>query len=240
MKLHRIDGWTFDPASGELERAGARQRLEPRAARTLELLCDAAGAVVPHERLIAEVWGGRSLSDNSVAVVIGQLRRALGDDGRKLIENVPKRGYRLAASAEARAASPRSRLFLLALIGVALAAAAAIFLLRGVAAGIPIAVVDVVNETGDATLAPHARATSELVVHELEQSGFTVRRGASGEALVLRTRLIIWDEKPFLGMTATAPDGTVRWSSMRPGGPAEAPASTAAAVEELKSAISGD
>ncbi len=82
MKLHRIDGWTFDPGSGELERAGVRQRLEPRASQTLDLLCDAGGAVVPNDRLIAEVWGGRSLSDNSVAVVIGQLRRALGDDER--------------------------------------------------------------------------------------------------------------------------------------------------------------
>ena len=41
-------------------------------------------------------------------------------------------------------------------------------------------------------------------------------------------------------MTATAPDGTVRWSSMRAGGPSEAPVSTAAAVDELKRTVSGD
>ena len=156
MKLHRIDGWTFDPASGELARDGERQRLEPRAARTLELLCDAGGAVVAHQRLIAEVWGGRSLSDNSVAVVIGQLRRALGDDERKLIENVPKRGYRLAASGDPPIARSRRRFIHISVIVVALALAAGIYLLRGVSPGIPIAVVDVANETGDAGLDPHA------------------------------------------------------------------------------------
>ncbi len=239
MKLYRIGGWSFDPGSGELERGGERQRLEPRAARTLEILCEAGGAMVSHERLIAEVWSGRSLSDNSVAVVIGQLRRALGDDERKLIENVPKRGYRLAANGNG-AASPPRRSILIAAVVVALTIAAAIVLLRGVSAGIPIAVVDVVNATGDAALEPHARATSELIVHELEQSGFAVRRGAGDEALVLRTRLVIWDGKPFLGMTATAPDGTVRWSSMRPGGAGEVPASTAAAVEELRMTVGAD
>lgn len=241
VKPKRIGGWSFDPASGELTRGEERQRLEPRAARTLELLCDANGAVVSHDRLIAEVWGGRSLSDNSVAVVIGQLRRALGDEERKLIENVPKRGYRLAANgATATTSLPRRRWIVVAcLILAAVVLAAAMILGRGTSADIPIAVADVVNETGDASLGPHARATSELIVHELGQRGFAVRRGARDDALTLRTRLLIWDGRPFLGMTATAPDGTVRWTAMRPGGPAEAPASAAAAVDELKAAISG-
>src|SRR5215217_1243145 len=96
---HRIGGWEFSPSSGELRRRTDVRRLEPRAARALQLLCEANGAVVSQEQLIAEVWQGRALSDNSVAVVIGQLRRALDDDARepRLIETIPKRGYRLRA-----------------------------------------------------------------------------------------------------------------------------------------------
>ena len=69
LKRHRIGEWEFDPASGELRSGAECRRLEPRAARTLELLCEAEGEVVPQDRLIAEVWNGRNLSDNSISVV---------------------------------------------------------------------------------------------------------------------------------------------------------------------------
>src|SRR5436305_14506530 len=94
---HRVGAWHFTPATGELRRRTDVRRLEPRAAKVLEMLCEAGGEVVSQEQLIVGVWNGRSLSDNSVAVVIGQLRRALDDDARepRTIETMPKRGYRL-------------------------------------------------------------------------------------------------------------------------------------------------
>src|ERR1044071_238743 len=98
---HRIGGWDFSPATGELRRRSDVRRLEPRAPRALEMLCEADGEVVSQEQLIEGVWQGRVLSENSVAVVIGQLRKALDDDARepKLIETIPKRGYRLRSGA---------------------------------------------------------------------------------------------------------------------------------------------
>jgi hypothetical protein len=54
--------------------------LEDRAARTLELLCRRRGEVVSKAELIDAVWGGRSISANSVAVVIGDLRKAIEED----------------------------------------------------------------------------------------------------------------------------------------------------------------
>ena len=108
---HRIGEWHFHPGSGELRRGSDVRRLEPRAARTLELLLEARGSVVSHERLIHEVWSGRTLSENSVAVVVGQLRRALGDDARdpRLIETIPKRGYRLIGQPSTLASRPSRR-----------------------------------------------------------------------------------------------------------------------------------
>src|SRR5215212_6382400 len=108
---HRIGGWEFSPATGELRRRADLRRLEPRAAKALQMLCEAGGDVVSQEQLIDSVWQGRALSENSVAVVIGQLRKALDDDARepKLIETIPKRGYRLHATATATEAPGRRR-----------------------------------------------------------------------------------------------------------------------------------
>src|SRR6476659_1249174 len=115
---HRIGGWLFVPATGELHRSAEVRRLEPRAAKALELLCEATGEVVSQERLIAEVWQGRALS--------GHIRRALDDDPRepRLIETIPKRGYRLRAEAPGQPRPAVGRPLVLALIAGAVLALA--------------------------------------------------------------------------------------------------------------------
>src|SRR5688572_15094447 len=121
----RIGDWTFDPAAGELRRGAERRRLEDRAARTLALLVRRRGEVVSQAEIAAEVWNGRTVSPNSLPVVIADLRRALDDDARepRFIETVAKRGYRLMADSGAVAAPPpspgkllRSRLFLIGFV----------------------------------------------------------------------------------------------------------------------------
>src|SRR5215207_8904327 len=120
VSRQRVGGWEFLAATGELRRRTEVRRLEPRAAKALELLLDAGGEVVSQEELIAKVWGGRSLSDNSVSVVIGQLRKALDDDARepKLIETIPKRGYRLREVTVEATPRQRRRTILLAVAAV--------------------------------------------------------------------------------------------------------------------------
>lgn len=96
--LTQIGEWSFNPASAELAGVtGERRPLEHRAAKTLALLCARRGEIVSREELIDAVWDGRTLSDNTVAVVISGLRKALGDDSNnpRHIETVAKRGYRL-------------------------------------------------------------------------------------------------------------------------------------------------
>src|SRR3569832_1777653 len=98
-----IGTWRFEPAVGELSRDGVCLRLEDRTARTLALLARRRGEVVAQAEIVAEVWNGRSQSGNSVAIVISDLRKALGDDGRAqtCIEPVTTRGYRLRPDASA-------------------------------------------------------------------------------------------------------------------------------------------
>ncbi|MEO5578748.1 MAG: winged helix-turn-helix domain-containing protein, partial [Sphingomicrobium sp.] len=104
---YRIGHWTFVPAAHELRSGQQRVRVEQRASATLALLCQRRGQVVSHDELIEHAWAGRQVSPNSVAVVIGGLRRALdlapGTAGA--IETVPKAGYRLIEEAAAKPVS---------------------------------------------------------------------------------------------------------------------------------------
>ena len=242
---HRVGSWDFHPASGELRHRTEVRRLEPRAARVLEMLCDADGRVVSQDELIRDVWSGRSLSENSVAVVIGQLRKALGDDARepKLIETIPKRGYRLVkpdSDTGLGAAAPRK-----GLVGVVAAAALALLLVASLVLSTrqspsaqAIVVSDVVNETQNPVYAAHVRATSELIVDQLNKRGFAVQRGSAGKGFRLASKLVMWAGEPYLGMTLTDSNGAVRWSAMVKGTPADTPGNVAAELDKLKARFS--
>lgn len=80
----------------------------------LEYLATHAGEVVSTEELLEAVWQGRVVSDGTVYQYITKLRHALGDSAgeARIIETIPKRGYRLVApvkilepTADLRAAS---------------------------------------------------------------------------------------------------------------------------------------
>ena len=232
---HRISGWEFSPATGELRRRTDVRRLEPRAAKTLELLVDAKGEVVSQEQLIAGVWGGRTLSDNSIAVVIGQLRKALDDDAReaKIIETIPKRGYRLRIEPQAEMPTGRRKSLVIgALLTVLLLAAGLTWFRPGSTPAMAVVVSDVTNETGNSAYAPLARATSELIVSELGERGYAVRRSGEGD-LELASKLIMWDDKPFLSINATDRHGVVRWSLMANAAPGRVPPAIERSFTEL-------
>jgi hypothetical protein len=226
---YRIGGWDFLPATGELRRRSQVRRLEPRAAKVLELLCAAKGGIVSHEQLIDGVWSGRSLSDNSVAVVIGQLRRALDDEARepRLIETIPKRGYRIAVGAAPRDPGGSRHFLTAALLAMAALGLLAALALHQRSAAPQVSVADVINKTGDPAFDPLARATSELIVTGLSRRGIAVQRGATGRDLQFRSSLVLWSGLPSLGMTATDARGVVIWSGMTNGTADKIPAGVA-------------
>lgn len=105
----RIGAWTVHPALNLLERDARSVRIEPRAMDVLVVLAQHAGSVVSVDELIATVWKGVIVGDGSVYLAIKQLRRALEDpaDGRRYIETIAKRGYRLTAPVEPVPAPPQ-------------------------------------------------------------------------------------------------------------------------------------
>ncbi len=54
--------------------------------------------LVSKDELFATVWPGVAVTDDALVQSIGELRRALGEDGARLIKTIPRRGYRFEAS----------------------------------------------------------------------------------------------------------------------------------------------
>ncbi|MEX3315367.1 winged helix-turn-helix domain-containing protein [Sulfitobacter sp. PS-8MA] len=107
-------------------RSGRELDLRHQSRQVLAVLAAAMGETVTREALIAKVWSGRSVSDDSVAQCIAEIRRVLNDSEKRIIETVPREGYRLVPPAKAPASRPLSRhrvamvLLLLAIAALAL------------------------------------------------------------------------------------------------------------------------
>lgn len=89
-----------DADAREARLAGRRIPLTATEWRILELLVANAGWVVPHERLLARVWGRDDPGDiESLRVFVRRLRVKLDDDARapRYLETVRGLGYRLLA-----------------------------------------------------------------------------------------------------------------------------------------------
>jgi TolB-like protein/DNA-binding winged helix-turn-helix (wHTH) protein/Tfp pilus assembly protein PilF len=72
------------------------RRIEPKAMHVLYLLACNAGDTVERGELLRDVWNGRVVVEEALTRIISQLRQALGDSQqRRLIQTVPKKGYRL-------------------------------------------------------------------------------------------------------------------------------------------------
>jgi DNA-binding winged helix-turn-helix (wHTH) protein len=86
--------FTIDPSSNRLLRDGVEVRMRPQAFHALRTLAAHGGRPVDYDRLIAEAWGGTSVSRHTVDVTIAEVRKILQDCG-SWIQRQPKSGYKL-------------------------------------------------------------------------------------------------------------------------------------------------
>lgn len=86
----------------QLRRGDQTVRLEHKVMQVLAYLAQRPGTVVSREELADNVWSGVVVGDDAVTNAVIKLRRAFGDSSReaKIIETVPKSGYRLTAPVE--------------------------------------------------------------------------------------------------------------------------------------------
>lgn len=95
----QIGEWQLLVAAHELRGNGKILRLEPRVADLLHYLAGRAGQPVSRGELLEALWPGMVVSDEALTNAVNKLRRALGDDrlNPRVIETIPKAGYRLIA-----------------------------------------------------------------------------------------------------------------------------------------------
>ena len=94
-----IDGWQIDVDSHRIVRNGIEQKLEPRSMQLLIYLAGRPGRVVSRAEIEKQIWQGRIVSYEALSGTIAKIRKAFGDTDKKhrLIETIPKSGYRLIA-----------------------------------------------------------------------------------------------------------------------------------------------
>ena len=103
----RVGGWDVDATAHRISRAGVVRRLEPRVMGVLLRLAEQPGTVVSRQDLLTQVWGDTFVTDDAVSAAVIKLRKAFDDDARaaRVVETVPKSGYRLIATVEVDAPS---------------------------------------------------------------------------------------------------------------------------------------
>jgi TolB-like protein/DNA-binding winged helix-turn-helix (wHTH) protein len=106
-EIVRIGTVVFDLAAKELrDRHGNRVDLRSQSAEVLAQLARRPGRVVAKGDLISAVWPDTFVTDDSLVQCVADIRRALGDDGHRLILTLPRKGYRLVPTPEAAGFMP--------------------------------------------------------------------------------------------------------------------------------------
>lgn len=88
----------FDRSRSLLLRNDEPVPLRPKAFALLDHLAANCGRVVGKSELIAAVWPGVFVTEDSLTQAVRELRKALADDGQRTVRTIARRGYLLAPS----------------------------------------------------------------------------------------------------------------------------------------------
>jgi len=98
----RVGPWLVQPSLNTISQNGTSTRVEPKVMEVLVCLSHHAGEPVSKEELLETVWRDTFVSDDVLKRSVSELRRVFEDDAResRIIETIPKRGYRLLAAVQ--------------------------------------------------------------------------------------------------------------------------------------------
>ena len=100
----RFDSFELDPGTGELSKNGRPLRLQDQPAKLLVLLAERAGKLVTREEIQEALWGEDQFVefDHAINTAVKKIRTALDDDAEhpRLLETLPRKGYRFIGSVE--------------------------------------------------------------------------------------------------------------------------------------------
>jgi TolB-like protein/Tfp pilus assembly protein PilF len=106
-----FENHVLDIQRRELHRGSTRIAVEPQVFDLLIYLVQNRDRVVSRDDLIASVWGGRIVSDSTLASRINAARRAVGDNGeeQRLIRTIARKGVRFVGTVRTRPRTPAAR-----------------------------------------------------------------------------------------------------------------------------------
>lgn len=95
-RTYRFGDLEIDVQNLRVTVGGSTRTLEPKSFRLLLFLVENPQRVLTKEEILGAVWADTTVSDNSLARAVAQIRKALDDDSKmpKYIETVPSIGYR--------------------------------------------------------------------------------------------------------------------------------------------------
>jgi DNA-binding winged helix-turn-helix (wHTH) protein/tetratricopeptide (TPR) repeat protein len=104
--VYRFVGFTLEPRERRLSGSDGSIPITPKVFDTLVLLVARAGRVVSKDELMKSLWPRGFVDEATLSNHIWQLRRALSDTSKdhRVIETVPKVGYRFAAAVDVESA----------------------------------------------------------------------------------------------------------------------------------------
>ena len=108
----RINEWLIQPQINSVEKNGETWHLEPKVMQVLVQLASHPNQVLSKEKLLDAVWHDTFVGDDVLVRCISEIRYVFGDDPRssRVIQTIPKGGYRLIAPVSARIPMPEDNL----------------------------------------------------------------------------------------------------------------------------------
>ena len=103
-QIYKFAAFELNPADGELKGGGATVRLQEKPLRLLCALLDSPQQLITREQLRHRLWDSRTVVnfEQGINVAMKKVRDALADpaDDPKIIETLPRKGYRLMVPVE--------------------------------------------------------------------------------------------------------------------------------------------
>src|SRR5262245_36385680 len=96
-RIFRFEGYALDLKRGCLRADDREIELRPKSFEVLRYLVENAGRLVPKGELLKAIWPNVTVTDESLARCVSDVRLALDDSEQRIIKTLPRRGYLFAA-----------------------------------------------------------------------------------------------------------------------------------------------
>jgi DNA-binding winged helix-turn-helix (wHTH) protein len=100
QRLH-LGPWLIDLEHNTVAIGNNASGITPRAEELLLLLCRHPNRVVSREQILDTVWAGRVVEDATITHCVWQIRKAIGEQGKEVLQTRAKRGYVLTVATDA-------------------------------------------------------------------------------------------------------------------------------------------